>query len=383
MPENLPTHSPLGASSAERWMACPGSVTLIKQFALPETDEPDYRREGTAAHEAVAHCLRDNVDAWEVVGSQFYGTEVTVEMADAVQVYLDTVRPLMIEHATVLVEHRISSPDHPMFYGTVDCATIADSLLTVSDFKYGMGVQVDVEWNPQIMYYAYGILMEHPDVRRVVLRIVQPRLIGREPVQRWECGAEDIAEWAQKKLIPAMEATAIDDTLTPGDHCRFCPAKLACPVLKGIFKASVIYSKTDLRTLTDTEIVLEYPMLSVAKMYIKAVEEETLRRLAGGGLKDNGVLKLVNKKANRVWKAEAPALFMERFGAKAMNPAELKSPAEMEKIDGTAKKLVHEYAYTPQSGYTVALIEDKRPGVIIQTATEAFSGALDNAIAAE
>lgn len=383
MPETLPTHSPLGASSAERWLACPGSVALIKALDLPPSDEPDYRREGTAAHEAIAHCLKEGLDAWEVVGQKFYNTEVDVEIADAIQVYLDTVRPLMVEHATVLIEHKISSPDSVYFYGTVDCATIADSLLTVSDYKHGVGVQVDVEWNAQLMYYAYGILMEHLDVRRVVLRIVQPRMIGREPVQRWECAAEDIIEWAQKKLIPAMELTAIDDTLVPGDHCRFCPAKLVCPVLKATFRACTLADPKSVVALNDQELVLEYPMMTLVKMYIKALEEETLRRLVAGGLQNNGVLKLVNKKANRVWKAEAKALFMERFGDKVWNPAEFKSPAEMEKIDGTAKKLVHEYAYTPQSGYTVALMDDKRPAVTIQTATEAFSGVLDTAVLVE
>src|SRR5208282_2551090 len=108
----LPTHSPLGASSAERWMKCPGSVRLIQSLHLPETDEPDYRREGTAAHEAIAHCLRNDLDAWEVVDKVFYDTPVSVEMADAIQSYLDTVRPLQTPMAQVFIEYRISSPDH-------------------------------------------------------------------------------------------------------------------------------------------------------------------------------------------------------------------------------------------------------------------------------
>src|SRR5271166_6425074 len=121
----LPAHSPLGASSAERWMECPGSVRLIQSLKIEgDSDEPDYRREGTAAHEAIAHCLRNNSDAWEVMGETFYDTVVSVEMADAIQVYLDTVRPLATPAAQVFIEHRISSPDHPLFYGTVDFATI-------------------------------------------------------------------------------------------------------------------------------------------------------------------------------------------------------------------------------------------------------------------
>ena len=80
--ENRPAHSPLGASSAERWMSCPGSVSLIKQLDLDETDEPEYRGLGIAAHEAGAHCLKNKLDAWEVMGEKFHGFEVDENMAN-------------------------------------------------------------------------------------------------------------------------------------------------------------------------------------------------------------------------------------------------------------------------------------------------------------
>jgi hypothetical protein len=384
MTETLPIHSPLGASSAERWMKCPGSVALIKSVGYAETEEPDYRREGTAAHEAVAHCLRQKLDAWEVIGEKFYGTEVDVEMADAIQVYLDTVRPLMVEGAVILIEHRISAPDHPLFYGTVDCATISDSLLTVSDFKYGQGVVVEVENNLQIMYYAYGILLQFPDVRRVALRIVQPRGFHPDgPVRRWVIDADYIIGWAQGTLLPAMEAVAVDNSLDVGDHCRFCTAKLVCPLLTSVFRAAATSVPGAAVSRTDANVALEYPLLKAAEMYIKAHKADILNRLMDGNLKDNGVCKLVNKKADRVWKPEAKTVFIDKYGDTAMTTPELKSPAQMEKIDGSSKKLVHEYAFTPQSGYTVADINDKRPAVLPQKSTTVFKDALDSVSAEE
>ena len=92
MTETLPVHSPLGASSAERWMNCPGSVTLLQHLGLDESEEPDYRREGIAMHEAAAHCLREGLDAWEIVNQTFYETLMTPELADPIQVYLDHCR---------------------------------------------------------------------------------------------------------------------------------------------------------------------------------------------------------------------------------------------------------------------------------------------------
>ena len=64
-------HSPLGASSAERWMNCPGSVALIQALKLEGTDDPEYRKMGTAAHAAAAHITLNDMDAWEVVGQKF------------------------------------------------------------------------------------------------------------------------------------------------------------------------------------------------------------------------------------------------------------------------------------------------------------------------
>src|SRR5579859_7610402 len=90
-----PKHSPLGASGAERWMNCPGSNVLLKALDLPPTDEEDYQINGSAAHEAAAHCIISKLDAWEVIGEEFYGkTKVTAPMAEAIQVYLDYVNTL-------------------------------------------------------------------------------------------------------------------------------------------------------------------------------------------------------------------------------------------------------------------------------------------------
>jgi hypothetical protein len=82
--------------------------------------------------------------------------------------------------------------------------------------------------------------------------------------------------------------------------------------------------------------------------------------------------KLVHKKANRVWKGGAEAVFREQFGDKAVWPTTLKSPAEMEKVNTDAKALVKEFAYTPESGLTLALESDKRSAVPVRTAEQVF-----------
>jgi len=379
--EGQPKHSHLGASGAERWLNCPGSVSLIKGLTLPETtDEPDYQKEGTALHAVTAALLENGEDAWEVAGTIVEGVEVTPEMAEAVQTCLDVCRPMTANPiAKPMIEHRISSPIHPAFFGTVDFAVLScESLLQVVDFKFGKGVVVEVENNPQIMYYAYGILQMFPQVRRVVLRIVQPRAFHPDgPVRRWETTADEIHMWVAETLLPGMRRAESDKTLDAGDWCRFCPAKLVCPMLTGFFETACTYDPKRIVSHNAIALGQAYKASKAVRMYLKAIEDETLRRLTSG--QDVPGTKLVYKRANRVWKDGADQVIKSKFGDDAMTPPCLKSPNEIEKISDAAKKVVTELAYTPESGLTVALDDDNRPAVKRQSASEVFSVALKGA----
>ena len=380
MTETLPVHSPLGASSAERWMNCPGSVSLCKSVVgLAEPADPEYRKEGTAAHSAIAYCLSGSCpEPWEVIGDKFDGVEVTTEMADAIQVFIDKANALSVGAQATYVEEHLNDPDNKYAYGTIDYGAVHPGLLAILDFKYGIGVRVETHGNMQMLYYAYLVLLKHPDVRKVSMEIVQPRIFKAEPEEPWVVDAEYVMEWAQKTLLPAMQRTEKDATLVPGEHCRFCDAKaaLACPALKALYKQTLDAEAT-VAQYPNATLLADWENISPVKMHIKAIEDEVMRRLMASQLTNNGKVKLVNKKANRVWKPEAPDVFRNKFGADVMNAPEFKSPAEMEKIGPEAKKMVHEYAYTPQSGYTVTSIDDKRPEAKPKSATESFSGALD------
>lgn len=377
-PGALPVHSPLGASSAERWMSCPGSVALLKKLDLPESDEPDYRRDGIAAHEAAAHCLTNSMEGWEVIGTKFHDTEITEEIANAVQIYLDTVRPLMAApDVQVYVEQRVQFPEHKLGYGTVDCGIFDPETctLSVNDYKHGQGIVVDAEWNPQLLYYAHGLVQLHPETRYIDVRIIQPRAFHPEgPVRKWTISADMLAMWVESDLLPAMNAVEIDNTLDAGPWCRFCPAKLICPVLTSLFGAAAQADPRHIVNLSDENLGRSYQYTQAVKHYLKAFEEETFRRLNLG--KDVPGTKLVAKKANRVWKDGGPEVVKARFGADAFTEPEIKTPAQIESLGPEAKKVVSEWAYTPQTGLTVALAADKRPAVKVQTTQEAFGAAL-------
>lgn len=392
-------HSPLGASGAERWMNCPGSVALLRELTLPESDEADYRREGTAMHEAAEHCLRQGIDTWEIVGLEFNQTQIDAPMADAIQVYLDTVRP-DIDRASVFgVEYPISSPVHPSFYGTADFwavvvtpsrVALADAgldpneFLDVTDLKGGEGIVVDPEENPQLKYYAFGVIdgIEREsaivlrDDLKVRLRIAQPRAFHQEgPVREWWTEVGAIKEWVHDTLVPAMLATEYDNTLDAGPWCRFCPAKLVCPLLTSLFRAACTANPKEVVNYSDESLGRSWAYAKAVKFYLNALEAEVFRRL-NTGREFTGIAKLVPKKANRVWKPDAEAEAKRLFGPEAVTTPELKSPAELEKLGPKAKEFAKEHAYMPSTGLTVAAWDDPKPGVKVQSTTEAFGAAV-------
>ena len=90
----------------------------------------------------------------------------------------------------VLIEQRLDfSKWVPEGFGTGDCVIVADETLTVIDFKYGVGILVNAEKNPQMMCYALGALALFDgiyDIKEITMTIFQPR---REHVSCTNCTA--------------------------------------------------------------------------------------------------------------------------------------------------------------------------------------------------
>jgi hypothetical protein len=382
MTDDRQVHSRLGASGAERWMNCPGSVALFKLIGIvEESDEPDFRREGIAGHEAAAHCLVAGKDAWEIVGDTYHETVMTPALVDPLQTYLDYCRSIKGE---AYVEYAISSPVHPLFYGTADHAVDGPEGFAITDLKMGEGILVEVENNPQIMYYAFGFLdglersigMNIGDARPVRLAVVQPR--GHHPdgpVRTWDTTVGEIKAWTHGILVPAMLDAEQEDRLEAGEHCRFCPAKLICPLLTGLFKAACVANPKHIPQLDDDRIGLEYKQLEGVKFYMKALGEEVQQRLTKG--RDVEGAKLVRKKSNRILKDGAVQLAEAKWGhEKVFTTPEPKSPAELDKLDG-GKDWTKQWAYSPDTGLTVALASDPRPAFKAASTTQIFKGAAE------
>lgn len=358
-------HSPLGASSAYRWMACPGSVSLTTGL---KDAESEYALEGTSAHSLAEACLNSGQDAWEMV-SPIYPPD----MADAVQVYLDAVRaahPDRNQYNT-FVERKFHCPDiHDYFYGTSDLVYIDGETLHVWDYKHGVGIVVEAENNPQPMYYGAGALVDLGLVGRVskvVLHIAQPRgFHWRGPIREWEISTRDLMAWVDHTLVPAMRLALTSDKTVSGEHCRFCPARSRnCSALAADMReleAMVDFlSNRPVEELDNAQVARYLDLLDTAKIVGKAVAEVAFGRLMHD--QDIPGRKLVKGKASRVWKGGAEAAVKKALGAKAYEEPAFKSPAQIEKISSAAKTLVAQWAEGGDAGLTVAKSDDKRKPV--------------------
>ena len=183
MPEE---HAFLSASGAHRWINCTPSAALEKQF--PDT-AGSYAAEGTLAHSLAELKLRKQFEIMkpsaykqrlaEIQSDELYQRE----MDGYTDAYVDYIRSLCMAFAGtpyVVVEKRLDfSQIVPGGFGTGDCVILYDDTLHIVDLKYGKGVAVSAENNPQLRLYALGAVQEYSllyTIRQVQMHIVQPRL---------------------------------------------------------------------------------------------------------------------------------------------------------------------------------------------------------------
>lgn len=235
-------HAKLGPSSAKRWMTCPGSVAAIAACPVENTTS-EAAAEGTAAHALAEILLRERIELRGQGGllkgwAAEYGKKYDANALKAgVMPYVDKVSEAWEElggrkRARLLLEQRVFVIDG--VYGTADAVIISDKgVLHVLDLKFGRGVRVEAEDNPQLRCYALGALQDaelEQDIREVRMTIVQPRHKDGGRTSTAVMTAEALHAWSEE-LKAAAEATKAEGAArVPSEGgCRFCPAAPWCP----------------------------------------------------------------------------------------------------------------------------------------------------------
>jgi len=372
---------------------------------VPEQPDSEYAAEGSAAHELAARCLNNGHNAADCIGSACGDGgkfEVTKEMADAVQVYLDEVRRRIPEggalNKELFVEKRFDmSWVHPGLGGTTDSYIFNRPKLHVIDYKHGVGVIVDPEWNPQAMIYALGALhdlwtAETARTKKIVnvlsladtveIVIVQPRAFGEEePVKTWEISVSDLIYWGVHVLKAAAVAT--EDANAPlrvSKECRFCPAIAVCPaqaenalaLAKTQFN-DPIFPTPDL--LTPETIAKIMALSQVFNSWTDEVKAYAQKQMECG-MKIPG-FKLVQKKSNRKWRDELEAgVALKKLIGDAAFDHSVISVAQAEKALKPLKlDLSPDLWEKPDAGVSIAPESDKRAAVSAPAALDFLDSA--------
>lgn len=387
-------HSKLGGSQAERIINCNGSVALCDK--APEESPSKYAVEGSAAHKlgelALQHGMTPRGIGADLISKKYF-LLINDEMREHICFYVDTVRELVAEHYRPDHQVRMSIEQtfsldwlHPGMWGTSDvCIGAIRGRLIVIELKYGARVAVEVENNPQLMYYGLGAAKSlGGKFDEVEIMVIQPRIDHPNgKVRSQVISMKDLEAWGRKVLRPAAIAASKPNAKRQiGKWCHFCRASGICPE-----KRNEVLDVTRATWDNEGEAVLRDPdFLStnrLAKLFnfsealgpwMKSVKANLKHRLETGE-KHAGV-KLVCGKSNRRWIDEKDA--KEKLGKMGTSTIcsipKLKSPAQVEKLAKTDedKELVKSLWEKPEVGLIIAVSSDPREEVDPTTAIDFF-----------
>lgn len=384
----MTSHSKLGASSAKRWMTCPGSNALIAQ-APPEESSP-HAAAGTACHWVGETALlatrnRQILDWRHYRGGHCPENQVTVtdEMIDAARLYHDYVVGVAGPNLhRLLVEERFDlSWIYPGMFGTSDASVYHPERkhLDVFDLKFGYA-EVDPVENPQGAFYSIGAAAPYwNEVDTITFHIVQPR-VSRTPAT-WTFSRAELHQWAQR-FREAAEAAQKPNAprIATVDGCQWCPAKAICPEHKARAGEAVQTVATarehPVAGMTPEDLAAELAAVREASVWVKtrltALETYAVMVADKQGVSIPGH-KLVAKRSVRQWRDHAEAIeFLRVCGVPDDDifDSSLRSPAQLEKIIDS--NVVAGYTVKPDNGVQLVPMTDKRPAV---ASSNAFNSA--------
>ncbi len=355
-------HAVLSASGSKMWLSCPPSAKLNAE--LPDITS-EYAREGTCAHELAEYKVNKllGIEAKNPTESlDFYDSEME-DCADSYAQYIAE-QIAKYDSPVVMVEQRLDFSKYvPDGFGTGDCIIVADDIMTIVDLKYGKGVAVTSELNPQMMLYSLGALEMFGvlyDINEIKMVIFQPRM---ENISESVISVSDLLDWAENELRPKAELAAKGEgEFCAGEHCRFCKVKATCRKRAEYNLAVAKYDFAPPDMLEDSEIEMILERADALTSWAADVKDYALSQ-ALSGKQWNGY-KVVEGKSNRKYTDEKKvAEAVKAAGKNPYSEPDILGITAMTKLLGGKKKfdeLLSKYLCKPQGKPTLVPMSDKR-----------------------
>lgn len=361
------THSIYSASGAHRWMNCPPSAQLEQQFP---NETSSYAEEGTAAHDLAEHKLKKALKMRSKKPTSPYHSDEMDEMTDLYVEYCLELIERSKENCSdlqILIEQKLDFSDYvPEGFGTGDLVVVGNGTLHVVDLKYGRGVIVSAEKNPQMMLYALGALSLFDMlyyIEKVSMAIVQPRV---DNFSTWEITVEELLKWAEEELKPkALLASTGGGEFCAGDHCRFCRAKNQCRARAVKNLELLKYEFQDPALLTDEEIAEIIGLADELAKWAGDIYTYATALAINEGREWDG-FKLVEGRTRRIYSDEIAVVeTAKEAGYTDIFKQSLITITEMEKLMGKKKfnELLGNLVEKPKGKLTLVPETDKRQAV--------------------
>jgi len=308
----MTAHAKLSASGAHRWLICQPSAALEETLPDPGSE---YATEGTLAHKVAEEMLsyQFNKIKKRTFQDRIKKLEADAEMKRYIEEYANEVWQIAQEYGKphIDLEQRVDFSDVvPDGFGTADVVIVADNVLHIIDLKYGKGVPVDAEENPQLMLYAYGTMRKYEiayDFETVSMTIIQPRLYAQST---YTISADALRKWAAEYVKPIADiAHDGGGEYAPSEEgCRFCRARAVCKARADLMMDT---ARADFTATEIPEMIIPFTVmcpqeiadcLSHGAAYVKwyaDVEAYALEKARDHGVKYPG-WKLVEGRSNRV-----------------------------------------------------------------------------------
>ena len=370
-------HSVLGASAADRWMNCTPSAQLT---AGMEDEATTFAAEGTAAHALCEWKVRKalKMRAGRRPTSDYWTDEMEEFTDDYRNFIMDLVGQAKLtckDPMTLIEQHLDFSCYVPDGFGTGDFLLVADRELNVVDFKYGRGVAVYADHNPQMMLYALGALNLFDclyDIEQVTMTIFQPRLSS---ISTWTISAEELYKWAEEVLKPKAELAAKGEgEFISGSWCRFCKARNTCRARAESFLELAKMEFQPPALLSDEEVAEVMEKADELSKWASDVMAYAQAEAIENGKHWNGY-KLVEGRSTRRFtdekKVEQDA---KGAGYTDIYNKSLITLTAFEKLMGkdTFKEVLGSYVTKPAGKLTLVPVSDKRPEVTVNTVNDEF-----------
>ena len=374
MPPN--DHALLSASSSHRWLHCNPSARLEREFADRESVAA---AEGTACHALAEHKLKRKLKLRSERPVSPFDTD---EMETCTDDYADFVMEQVTKErrrdpdTQVFIEQRLDFSCYvPEGFGTGDALVVSRGRIHIIDLKYGQGLLVDSEENPQMMLYALAALNQYEEqyqIKKVKLTIFQPR---RDNVSTWETTVAKLKKWATKDLVPkAQRAFRGEGEYCPGEWCIFCKAAVKCRA-RADDKLRLAQSEFKMPPLlTDAEIESVLAKLPDIKKWADEIQEYALAKALAG--KEWTGFKLVEGRSVRKFTDErAVVKAANEAGYHDIYKQSLISITEMEKLMGKVEfsKVLGALVTKPQGKPTLVPDTDKRQAISVSNPKSEFS----------